>query len=377
MNRLTSAFLWPLRAVFHRRQAEEHWAETDQNLRSLIEVSPLAIVVLDEKGRVTAWNPAAERIFGWSEQEILGRRLPIIPDGKEAEFQELLGAAMRGLPPKGIELRRQRKDGVLVDVCLWTAVLKDAGKIRSAVGILSDITERKRAEEAMRRSREQMRALAARLESVREEERVRIAREIHDELGQSLTGLKMDLVWLEKRLMKPQENLAERVQGMQRLTDETIQAVRKISSELRPGVLDDLGLWAAIEWQAKDFEKRTGIRCALRSEENIASLSGERSTAVFRIFQEALTNAARHSGATAVNVVLKGENHHVVLDIHDNGKGITETEASAPRSFGLLGMRERAALLGGEVRIQGEPGEGTRVVMRMPVGEGPRGGNGK
>ena len=168
-----------------------------------------------------------------------------------------------------------------------------------------DITERKKAEEQLKGSTEQLRALSAHLQSVREEERTLISREIHDELGQELTGLKMDLSWLVKRLSKNQKSLISKTESMLKLVDSTIQTVRRISSELRPGVLDDLGLIAAIEWQAQDFENRTGITCDFSSSVEEIGLDRDRSTAVFRIFQETLTNVSRHAKATRVKISLE------------------------------------------------------------------------
>jgi PAS domain S-box-containing protein len=229
------------------------------------------------------------------------------------------------------------------------------------------VSERKRAEARLRESREQLRNLAARLQSVREEERAHIAREIHDELGQSLTGLKMDLAWLASRLPEDQPWLREKPQDMRRLIDATIQTVRKIATELRPGILDDLGLTAAIEWQAQEFQARTGIACEFISRLEEFPLERDRSTAIFRIFQETLTNVARHAQATRVSVSLRAHNGSLVLEVRDNGKGVTAEELADPQSLGLLGMRERALLFGGEVSISGQPGAGTTVTAQIPL----------
>ena len=178
-----------------------------------------------------------------------------------------------------------------------------------------------------------------------------MAREIHDELGQELTGLKMDLSWLVKRLSKNQKSLISKTESMLKLVDSIIQTVRRISSELRPGVLDDLGLIAAIEWQAQDFENRTGITCDFSSSVEEIDLDRDRSTAVFRIFQETLTNVSRHANATRVKISLEESADSLILRIEDNGKGIKESEVSHPKSLGLLGMRERVLVFGGKVKI--------------------------
>lgn len=256
-----------------------------------------------------------------------------------------------------------------------------------------------RMEQEIIQSHKQMRRLSAHLESIREEERTRLAREIHDELGQALTALKMDLSYLDRKLATGvvlkehrkehrslsktrrgrlerrsavpktrKEALQEKLQSMTSLISATIQAVRRISTELRPGVLDDLGLTAAIEWQAQEFEARSGIQYHWLLPPDEVSLDRSRSTAVFRIFQEALINVARHAGATRVDISMKSTEREFLLEIRDNGRGITLQKITDPRSFGLLGMRERALLFGGEVRISGVPGQGTTVAVGIPLG---------
>ncbi len=234
--------------------------------------------------------------------------------------------------------------------------------------------------EELRSSYEQLRALAAHIQFIREEERARIAREIHDELGQALTALKIDLSWLGDQFTESRRSgdlsqttgeaqpILAKIQSMFGLIDMTIQSVRRIATELRPGMLDDLGLVAAIEWQAQDFQRRTGIQCKLfiESEED-AVLDKELSTALFRIFQETLTNVARHAQATKVNITLTESTGTLRLEIEDNGKGITEEDISDPKSLGLLGTRERALLFGGDVNITGSPGKGTRISVSIPL----------
>lgn len=232
------------------------------------------------------------------------------------------------------------------------------------------LVQRQRAEEEARRSGQQLRALATRLQGVREEERTRIARELHDELGQAMTGLNIDLAWTSKQLAKLDDGVCgavrDRIAEMMKLINGTIQSVRRICTELRPGLLDDLGLVAAIEWQAHDFQSRSGIACEVRLPEDAMDLGREASTAVFRIFQEILTNVARHANATKVNVTLYDDGGKVALEVRDNGRGIKETEIWGQSALGLLGMRERAFLFGGEVSFVGVPGQGTRVTITVP-----------
>jgi PAS domain S-box-containing protein len=216
----------------------------------------------------------------------------------------------------------------------------------------------------------QLRALFGYIERVREDERTGIAREIHDELGQALTAIKIDLSWIAQRLPAgdPERNasLIDKLAEMARMTDETIDCVRRISSELRPGVLDDLGLLAAIEWQAEEFERRTGTECTVESNLTDSRLDRNLSTAVFRAFQEALTNVTRHARASRVDVRLIDDRLRLRLQVQDNGRGMATQAISSPRSLGLIGMRERARRLGGSVTITSEAGRGTLVVVDVP-----------
>jgi signal transduction histidine kinase len=234
--------------------------------------------------------------------------------------------------------------------------------------LAKEIAERKLVEQQVRASEENLRALAAHLQSVREEEQTRIAREIHDELGQALTGLKMDLTSLKTGLPENQELLIKKTESMFQLIDHTVQSVRRIASGLRPEVLDEVGLAAAIEWQAREFQLRTGMRCKVNVPREGGGPDPERAIAVFRIFQEVLTNVARHANATRIDVHMRLERGTLVLEVQDNGRGITETEIRGTKSLGLLGMRERALLFGGGVAITGTRGKGTKVTVSIPLG---------
>lgn len=221
-----------------------------------------------------------------------------------------------------------------------------------------------RKSERLRESEDKLRRLAAHLITVREEERAHIAREIHDELGQVLTGLKMEVTWLAKRLRE--KPLIEKTDSMCKLIDTTVQTVRKIATGLRPEMLDDMGLIAAVGWQAKEFQKRTGIRCRAKLPPEV-KLDIDVSTTMFRIFQEILTNVARHSRATRVDMELKINDDSVALEVTDNGVGIADSDLNGKKSLGLLGMHERALLFGGEVKITGTAGHGTRVSVSIPL----------
>lgn len=249
------------------------------------------------------------------------------------------------------------------------------------------------AHRGFREANTKLRSLSEHLQSVREEERTKIARDIHDELGQALTCLKIDLSWLSHRLAidpaggaqrsprrqdptpptgssapESPERLLEKTQAMLSLIDTTIRAVRRIATELRPAILDDLGLAATIEWEAQEFQTRTGIPCKVMLPPEEITLDHKRSTAIFRIFQEALTNVARHADATRVSIGVKEKAGTLILEVKDNGKGVTGREVTDVHSLGLLGMRERALVWGGEVDIAGMPEKGTTVTVRIPTG---------
>ena len=231
--------------------------------------------------------------------------------------------------------------------------------------------ERKRTEEKLRSSFNLLRTLSRRLEVIREEERARIARELHDELGVGLTCLKIDLSRIltmigEATGRKEYAKADTKIRSMIDDVDGTIISVQRIVTELRPAMLDDLGLVAAIDWQAQDFERRTGIVCRCTTCEDDIHVDRDRATVVFRICQEALTNVARHAHATEVTIRFEERAGSLLLEVHDNGDGISDEKIGAPDSLGLLGMRERAALFGGQVDIIGRPGEGTRIVLRLP-----------
>lgn len=244
--------------------------------------------------------------------------------------------------------------------------------VQRALREAKERTARRHAQEQLRRSHKQLRTLSVFLQDVREMEQIRIAREVHDELGQSLTGLKLQLTWLARRLPKQSKLLHEKARSMAAHIDETILAVRRIATELRPGVLDTAGLFAALEWQANQFQTQTGIVCEVKAGMTETLWDQTLNTAFFRIFQEALTNVIRHAKATKVEVRLTESGGHVVLEVADNGRGISVAEVHNTKSIGLLGIHERAALLGGTLRIEGRRGKGTTLTARIPKKSPPR-----
>ena len=253
------------------------------------------------------------------------------------------------------------------DYVLKHRLVRLVPSVHRALRERQDRAERRRAEKQLRESHEQLRALSVYLQRVREEERTRIAREVHDELGQALTSCKLDLSIIANRLPRNLKPLIEKAKELSAHMDSTIQTVRRISTELRPGILDHLGLVAALEWQSNEFQNRTGIRCDVHSNLHDAQIDANLATTFFRIFQETLTNVIRHAGATQVSVHLKESSGVIIMEVKDNGRGIGPEEISNTSSLGLLGMKERAALLGGEFKIGPIRRGGTKVTVAIPV----------
>ena len=233
--------------------------------------------------------------------------------------------------------------------------------------ILRDVTQRVRAEDELKRSRREIHELALTASNAREQEKSRVARELHDELGQALTALKLDVSWLREHLPAAQPELSHKLASMQVLLDGTVAAARRISSDLRPLMLDDLGLTAAAEWLAHNFTNRTGIPCELVIGKGELDLPDPHATAVFRVLQECLTNVAKHAEATQVEATLERTEDEGVLTVHDDGRGFSTDDPRNPGSYGLVGLKERALLLEGVVCVESLPGKGTRIEMRIPT----------
>ena len=359
------------------RRAQEALHQSEERFRLLFEdVKDYAIFMIDPKGRVLNWNKGAERILGYRTDEILNR-----------DFSRLYSDhdIRQGLPKTSLdraaadgrieeETWRVRKDRAKFWASAVTTVLRnDKNVIIGFSCIIRDLTERKQIEDQLRAQGEELRELTGYLESVRENERGRIARELHDELGQVLTALRMDLSILGRRLSKDVEEpqrgpLMDKLASISHLVETTIHATRRIVTELRPAVLDELGLMTAIQWQAQEFENRTGIRCLVSKLQRDIVLRPEYSTALFRILQETLTNVARHANATKVNVSIEERASELVLQIADNGKGIEiDPKKIRGKSMGILGMRERVRMMGGTILVDGRHGEGTIVTVRIPL----------
>ena len=335
----------------------------DHTYRVFVERMNEGAAVLSSDHTVLHCNGRFARfLVRWLQSVIGASMLDLVWPDDHANLDALLRRAARR-NCRG-EIRLQSRKGAPLCVHLSLNPLR-LDSTRAVCLIASDLSGMKRVEQALRASSEQFRNLAAHLLSVREEERARISREVHDELGQSLTAVKMDLAWLAGRLPRGNAQMLQRIRSTVQLADSIIQSIRRISTELRPAVLD-LGLAAAVEWQVQEFQARSGVPCKVRLliREVVTSNA---STAMFRIFQETLTNVARHAKATRVEVVLQKQPDRLVLLIHDNGTGFDQADPSLSNSLGLLGMRERAAIMGGQVNISSAAGKGTTVTAWIPL----------
>jgi PAS domain S-box-containing protein len=362
-----------LRDVTERVQAEEQLARSEARLRVILGSAMDAIITVDERQHIVLFNAAAEEVFKCSREEAIGAPLTwFIPE----RFRHTHADHVRKFGETGASSRRMGRGARLVMGLRRTgeefpieASISQAseGGHRFYTVILRDVTERVRAEEALRRSREEIHNLALAANTAREQEKSRIARELHDELGQALTALKIDVGWLRENTDPGNEEAARKLSAMQLLLDGTVAAARRISSDLRPLMLDDLGLTAAADWLAQNFTNRTGVPCELVIAGGDLDLADPYATAVFRVLQESLTNVAKHAYATQVEATLERTQDEVVLTVRDNGRGFAPDAPRKQGSFGLTGLRERAYLLGGDVRLDSSPGKGTLVEMRIPL----------
>jgi PAS domain S-box-containing protein len=418
-RRVYSVRIFPLSSNFlgvafeditDRKNSERTLRDSEERSRLLVEgVQQYAIFQLDPEGNVASWNAGAQRLKGYDSAEIIGKHFSVFYPEEDKMINKprhiLARAARHGQSED--EGWRVRKDGSRFWANVVITALRDPEgnllgfakltrdttenrekaealtkakellelRVEQRTAVLTrvnqemrtEIAERQHAEEQLRKSRDQLRALAARLQSVREEERTYIAREIHDELGQACTAIKMDLAMIGHKLTKRQTRLQAKVDSAIQLVDNTILALRRIASELRPRTLDDLGLPAALEAQAQEFESRTGIPCSVTLTPEPLILDTERSTAIFRIFQESLTNVARHAHASRVEARLQREGDRLIFQVFDNGTGFDPESAKAGKSLGLVGMQERALLLNGDFKTEGVPGAGTTVTLTIPL----------
>jgi two-component system sensor histidine kinase UhpB len=362
--------------ALHKHSGEKKLKESDRRYQLLADNVNEGIVIQDENEHITYVNEKFSHMLGYSSGELLGRALEDFLDKAFlAKYKERIIEGKRSKEP--YELILNKKDGTQVHANINPEPIHNEKHVYSGtIAVVMDITDRLHFEEELTRSREELRNLSRHLQSVREEESKRIAREIHDEMGQALTALKMDLAWLSRRFIgekKEQHQLLEKTRSMSELIDQTILLIQKISAELRPGLLDDLGLIPAIEWQVQDFQNRTKIKCKLNLADHDIELTPDQATAIFRVFQESLTNVARHAAATKLEITLTEKEGLLRLVISDNGKGISESQVYAPDALGFLGMRERLRPFKGKLNVFRRPKKGTTVEITLPLkGNGPR-----
>jgi PAS domain S-box-containing protein len=353
------------RDVSERRQEQIETAEQ----AALLELTQDSVFVIDMEGTVLFWSRGAEAMLGYSKSQAAGT---ISHKLLHTDFPQPLADIKDELLRIGHwegDLVTTAQDGRRIVVSSrWALQWGKRDQAPRVLVINSDITERKLGEESLVLQREQLRALAERLQWVREEDRKRVARDLHDQIGQILTAIKMDMTWMTRHLPGSEGAVLARLKESIQLINNGVKAVRTICSGLRPGVLDDLGLAAAIEWQASEFATRNGIQCQVTVPPVDLHLDGDRATATFRIFQECMTNVIRHAQAKSVRVALVQEEENILLVVEDDGIGFCESGLSNTLgSLGLLGMKERAQFCGGDVQISSTPGNGTTVTVRVPV----------
>jgi two-component system sensor kinase len=346
--------------------------EAGQRLSGIIHSAMDAIITIDEEQRIVLFNEAAEEIFGCPAGEAVGSALDrFIPERFRAVHRRHVeefgrtGTTARRMGTR-LELFGLRANGEEFPIDASISQIAVDGKKFFTV-ILRDVSRRQRAEAALVRSYAELRELSATMNEVREAERTRIARELHDELAQWLTALRMDVAWLASRLPREQAPLLERTEKMKSVVDTTVGAVRRIAADLRPVMLDDLGLVPAIEGLLHDLSQRTGIVVSLEPDHGSLAPGEPVATAVYRIVQEALTNVARHAEATEVQVTMNREGEMLVVRVRDNGKGFDMALTAQRKSYGLLGIRERAYTLGGSARVARAAGGGTLVEIEIPM----------
>lgn len=329
------------------------------------------IVATDELHNILVFNPAAERMFGLSAKAVIGQSLDqLLPHRTQDVHQQHVstfvesGTTSKAMGPQ-MEVMGRRADGTEFPIESTISQTLIGGK-RQLTAVLRDVTERRSNEKNLREMNTQLRKLSESLQSVREEERSRISRELHDELGQQLTGLKLEFSWLSNRMLEGREVARDEINGMRLLLDKALSAVRRISTELRPLILDDLGFAAALAWQIEEFGKRTGITTAqdLTAADQVTDEA--LASGLFRIVQESLTNIARHANATSAEVRIVADSDNLVLTVHDNGKGMNLSPGRSS-GIGLVSMRERAIALGAVFAIQSSPGKGSTIEVCLPL----------
>jgi PAS domain S-box-containing protein len=349
-------------------QARNKVAEMKALETSILEAIPHAVIGLQDR-RIIFANDGVKTVFGWTSNELIGRttRLLYRTEKDYIRIACQLYSILEKQPIASMEFPCLRKNGTEIECMISAARIGKRLKERRVVITYENITDRKRAACELELSRHQLRQLSAHLQSIREKERTRIARELHDELGQLLTALNTDIILLKNKIPTGQKIISDRVESMSSLVDLSMQTVKRIYMGLRPGMLDHLGLTAAIAWQAEEFSRRTGITCNVSFSPEDMVIDPDLTTTIFRIFQETLTNVQRHARATKVTVRLKVTDDHLEFIVKDNGKGIADQQLRKPDSFGLLGIQERVYHWGGREAIVGKIGKGTTITINIPL----------
>jgi len=354
-----------------RKQAEHALQDSEQRMRAIFETAVDAIITIDDRGIMERLNPSAQRMFGYAEYEVRGKNVSMLMPSPHRErhdgyLENYLRTGEKKIIGVGREVHGQRRDGSTFPMELSVAEMQVSGR-RMFTGLVRDITERKRMENRLRE-------LAVHQEKIKEHERTRIAQEIHDELGGLLTGIKAYINVAIEHGGEQSDPLLRDVQG---LAQDAIETVRRVITDLRPSVLDQLGVWAALEWYAEQVERRAGLRvkCEIAPEAAELELDPERSTMLFRIAQEALTNVVRHAEASEVRLFATRDEDAVLLTVEDNGKGIDTANLLNKESWGIMGMHERTRGFGGALSITGTERQGTVLQLRLPLNGSLEDGN--
>jgi len=368
----------PARVVGTVNDIDELWKgrqvarESQMRLQGIVDSAMDAIISVDDEQRITLFNRAAERIFGYEVREVLGRHLGMLvpqrfEDAHRRHVEEFgrTGIINRPMMTQRI-VTALRKNGEEFPIDASISQAEIQGR-RFYTVILRDVSHRERTRLELARAREDLRELSVASRNAREQENSRISRELHDELGQNLTSLKMDLAWLEAHAPPGSAKFLSTIAGMRSVLDSTVAATRRISADLRPLMLDDLGLLAALEWLAEETSRRHGFKVDLSVDDPSGNLAEPLASQVYRIVQEGLTNAGRHAAASRVRVALRTIGQEVHLHIDDDGRGLAPEDLRKKGSFGLVGIRERAYILAGSVEIRGDTGEGTAIHVRLPI----------
>ncbi len=344
----------------HAQDLERQVRKRTREIASIFKYTPAVVFLKDAQGHYLLVNPRFEELFGLKLEDVKDKTdHELFPKEVADQLRRHDRQVLSQARPSQVEEQVYHRDGIRTYLSVKFPLFDEFGLVSGLCGISADITTIKEAQEQLKR-------LSVSIMASQENERTLLARELHDELGQLLTVLSMDCAWLQERLGGADPKAAERALAMGRLIDRTIEEVRSLAVRLRPGVLDRLGLVDALEWFTSDFEKRTGITCVFEHSQ-VPGINDKVATAAYRIAQEALTNVVRHAQANCVNVVLQGQNGFLSLAVSDNGRGFNPAELTGPEGLGLLGMRERASLVGGELEVNSGVGRGTLVYFKVPL----------